>query len=705
MSAACGERRFRTVRGVGAAMVAFALAVPLAAHVAPPSVRFVEIGNRGVARSGGPIGARVDVATDAPFHGTLTALWGSESRTTWGSRTTLRLALEAGERRETTLLLLPGPTRLRAQPELVRWSLADASDRVLQGGEEVVRVEPPLAGDLDELYLTDLSLERSHRPPAEAFDNLLAYAGFDACLISGSDLRRLRPAQRQALLDHAALGGVLVVTAPVVSLGEFLDTALARREALGWADERRREAREASLHMGLVRTADVPLDELAASGEGGLSPLARLLLSPRPLARAQPGLLELERWVFRRAPLSLSGTQPADAAWAASLLGTLAVLLVSAAVWVASRPQSGAFGRLSLLVAAACVVLPLVTYLALAPVRAGNYDSRREIVLHDGHGPFQSRGTYLWRGGGGGAQNPAFDFATGPRARWEGTREDTGDTLELRQDLTGSVRLARRPRDLTVNRRLSVHRVEVQADEPAWDEQDVELREGRLVGRLFARRDFGRVEVIGRHGVFRKLGPVRSGDTLDLVDLGLSLAGPAASGPQSPHAWESAGSVPLLGEWAALGVEMAAKMAGARSGAPAFYLVAEEASPSVSPVAVLDEPSSESRVVHVQPLHAVVSGKPAGPDAGPLGDLPAEADGALLRVHVPEVMWAEMQPRGLRLIVSLPGIDQTPVAIASAPTGGFREVVFRPTAGGGIAPGFATNGHVPCRAVPRGAQR
>jgi hypothetical protein len=652
-----------------------------ASHAATP--RVLEVGDRGRIQAGLPAAVRIEITTAERLAGTLLVQlrdirspFGAdtsgpeESLVCFSSRS--RFVLEAGERRVVVTYLPDVPTLPWHGPEgvgfEVYWQVIDAAGREVGAGRQPVSIDSSFPGGRV-LYLTDADVGSPRRAPTNAFDEALPYSEYTACVISGRDFSRLRHAQRAALLDRTALGSVLLITAPLAPLGPELDAVRAAPDAVVWRDDQGHEAREARLHLGFVRTVDRPLERLVAESGAEEAPLQLLLTAAWPLRPvSDESIVLLRDRLFGTELRGREGSGPdaggAPVVLAVSLLAAAILLAVLVGAWWASRPGAAPSVRTLLAGSVTLAVAPALLYLGVAPFRVGNADGRRQLTYHDAASRLQSRWTQVSRGGGGGSDDPEIAFASGPRTLWSAERRLEDGGLNLSQDLEGRFRLGLGRRGLTSTRLFSLRRAELEADEPSCDDVAIELRDGRVVGGLRARRAFAQLAVAGPLG-FAQFGSVRSGERIDLALVPWQTREDfwkvKVSGPEL---FVSVAHVLVLGfgygKW--------------RSGGSTYYVITAEAEEHP----VVDAALPASVVVHVQSLSVEGAADARG---GVLG-VPADREADVLRVHVPELVWAQMRKRGLQLRpeVMFPEVmflDESRAAEVSATVAdGFRDVVF-----------------------------
>jgi len=617
-------------------------------------VRSVEAGNLGVAAPGSPAAVRAEIAADARLEGTFRA-WVELSPRPWepdlgptltGHTASVSFLLEAGESRRVTAYLADLPED--ACRSDIHWSLSDAAGRPLAGGAEPVRCAPQRV-----LYLTDAAVAFARRPPAAAFGEAQSYSEYQACLISGLDFAGLREEQREALLDRASLGSTLVLTAPLAPAGAELDRRLAAADALVWRDAAGRELREVPFHLGVVRTVDRPLPELARATD---TPLSRLLVSDGPVLPG-PDESELRRHPFTRADWNVA--RPPSTSRVSGVVTTVGFAflgLVLIALWSASRPRVATPAPAVWAVAAALALSPALAYLATASTRAGNDDECWDLVLHDGPGGLQSRWSRVSLGGGGGREDPLLLSPSSPKSIWSAWRVgDLERSLRVEEGADGRLRVGPGRRGLSCERRVVLQRAESSPDEPAWEAGDIAVHEGRLDGSLRARRPLARLAIVGPPGV-AWFGSVRSGERID-------VSAPRWSQPRWVWSPPSGTAVERV----------ASDLWNIRFGTrhPAlFYAVGAEPSSWTITMAAGGEPPAPC-TVHVQPLGM-------DPPAELASAFPAEREAEKLRVHVPEVLRERMQARGLSFEPDTAFLETSRPPDASPDVvDGFREVVFR----------------------------
>jgi hypothetical protein len=627
--------------------------------LAAVTVRVVEVGNRGQVAPAFPATVRAEISTDARLDGTFRA-WLAVSPGSpdpdlavsfVGHSTSVRFLLEPGETRRVAAHLADIPNEACSSFD-VRWTVADATGRPLAEGAQPFRCAHSRV-----LYLTDAAVPFARRSPAAAFDGVQSYSEYETCFISGRDFAGLREEQREALLDRASLGSTLVLTAPLASAGAALDLRLAAADALVWRDAAGREIREAPFHLGVVRTADRALPELALAAE---APLGRLLVSDGPVLPSADESA-LRRHPFRETDWDLysdSWSPPGDVARVNRLVTTagLALLgIVLSGVWWASRPRVATSARAVWAGAAALALSPALAYFAAASTRAGNWDECWDLVIHDGPGGLQSRWSLASLGSGGGREDPLLMSPIGPRSIWSATRVgELERSLQVEQDADGRLRVGPGRRGLSFDRLVILRRADLSPDDPAWEAGDLTVREGRLAGTLRARRPFARVAVVGPGGV-AWFGSVRSGERID-------VSGARRSEPR-----------PVRGSAGAPVERVAGKLWSIRHGTrrPArAYAVGVEPSSCTIAVAAGGNPPAPC-VVDVQPLGM-------DPAAALTSALPAEREGDKLHVYVPEALEERMRSRGLSFVPDVMFLDTSRGPEASRDVvDGFRELVFR----------------------------
>lgn len=642
------------------ACVSIALVATGAAGADGVAARIVEVGDNGRIAAGDPATVRVEISTGARLRGTFRARLarpreGRPDREMSGMPSAgVRFLLEAGETRVLNAYLPDVPEDSCSGVQL-RWSVDDEDGRRLSEGAQPVVCIPLLPTRVRVLYLTEEALP-SRRAPAAAYDEAQSYSGYSACFVSGRDFARLGEEQREALLDWAALGSVLVLTAPLAPPGQGIGSLLAPPRALLWRDAGGREVREARLHLGFVRTIDLPLPSVAAAAG---SALYRLVTSDGPVG---PGP---DDRAFRSQPVAgpwdeiTPSEKPAPVGRAVGAAALLLFLVVGAGLRWSSRPRGAAPAVVIAAFAAVLAAAPAIVYVTASSVPAGNTDECWDLVLHDAAGGLQSRWTRASLGGGGGREDPGLSFAAGPRVAWRAWRHaDSDRSLRTELDTTGRVRVGIERRALSSERLLVVRRAEAGPNEPAWDSEGVAPREEGLTGSLRSRHAFARMGVVGPPGA-AWLGSVRQGERIDLSRLSWSPARPLPSltGDQLDRV---AGQLLFEGRffdgWSLVY-------------ASPFYAIATEASScsvAVSAGGVEGPPCT----VHVQPLRTEAPLEPAG-------SLPAERRAEMLHVHVPAALWDRMSAEGFVLRPEVRYLEASPPAVSPRAVDGFREVVFR----------------------------
>jgi len=633
--------------------------------------RILDIGLRGKVVAGAPATVRVEVSTDSRLSGTFRGQLAQPGENRPGLEVQgmpsaeARFLLEAGETRVLTAYL-PDLTDRSCRATQLRWTVdADDGRRRLAGVAPVVCVSSPFSS-VRELYLTTEPLF-PRQPPSEAPEDLQSYAGYDRCLITGHDFFRLREEQREALLDWVALGGLLVLAAPLDNSPGTIGESLASRGSLLWRDGAGHELRELPRHLGLVRSIDRPLESLVMESRSR-SPLYRLLsFAGVATPRDDGGVLRGLARAF-----AAEGSPPPPGAGRVGRSLTVVALLVLSIVglglrWI-SRPRGATAARVVTVVAVLLVLAPSLVFVATSSTRAGNVDRCASLQIHDRDGAFQSVWTSASLGGGGGPADPALSFAGGPRLLWNASRQaEDEDSLSTVADIDGRTRVEVGRRGLAADRLIAVGLGQLQPADPAWDVSGATAGDGPIR----ALRSYTRVGFVGPAGIVW-WGSVRRGDRIDIGRLQWPdrPAFPAGSGSIDRVAallyFQRYHEIGLLYSW---GYEP--RRPGSR---PAVVLAAEPASCAVAVDAggALEvEP-----MIHVQPL----------PGSDPAGPLPAVSEAALLRVQVPSVLLDRMGALGLELRPQAPYLDEQvpPVESASA-ADGFREIAFHMI--GATAPG------------------
>jgi hypothetical protein len=686
-----------------AVCVSIALGAAGAAGAEGVAARIVEVGDGGRIAAGDPATVRVEISTGARLSGTFRARLarpreGRPDREMYGMPSAgVRFLLEAGETRVLNAYLPDVPEDSCSGVQL-QWSVDDEDGRRLSEGVQSVVCIPSLSTRVRVLYLTGEALP-SRRAPAAAYDEAQSYSGYSACFVSGRDFARLREEQREALLDWAALGSVLVLTTPLAPPGQGIDSLLASPRALLWRDASGREVREARLHLGFVRTIDLPLPSVA--GAAG-SALYRLVTSDDPVA---PGP---DDRAFRSQPLAgpwdeiTPSEEPGRVGRAIGAAALLLFLVVAGGLRWSSRPRVAAPAVVITVFAALLAVAPALVYVATSSVPTGNANECWDLVLHDAAGGLQSRWTRASLGGGGGRVDPVLSFMADPRVAWRAWRHaDSDSSLRTELDTDGRVRVGTGRRALSSDRLLVVRRAEAGPNRPAWDCEGVATREGGLTGSLRSRRAFARMGVVGPLGA-AWLGSVRQGERIDLsrlswppartlpsgtgdrlerVALHLLLKGRFFDGrsPRSPlpaarpAATYTGGRRPEEAASAVVGALLESLLQGTSEDdlvhASPLYAIATEAAPcsvAVSSGGVDGPPCT----VHVQPLLTEDPVEPAG-------SLPAERRAEMLHVHVPALLWDRMSAEGRALRPEVGYLEASPPAVSPSAVDGFREVVFR----------------------------
>ncbi len=623
------------------------------------TVRAVEVGNRGEVAPEFPAAVRAEISTDVRVDGSFRS-WlarspgsapGSPGSSPAGHSGSVRLRLEPGEIRLLTAYLADLPYDACSGFDF-RWSVADTAGRPLAEGVQPVRCARQRV-----LYLTDAAVPFAQRSPAAAFDGVQSYSEYETCLISGRGFAGLREEQREALLDRASLGSTLVLTAPLASAGAELDRRLGAADALVWRDASGREVREARFHLGIVRTADRSLPELA---QGADSPLGRLLVSDGPVLPVVDGSA-LREVTFRGRYGGIDWnmfSRSEDAVRLGRLVSTVAFALLGLVIvglWWATRPRVACSARAVWAVATALALSPALAYVAAASLPVANRDGCMDLVIHDGPGGLQSRWSRATVGSGGGRQDPLLVNPPGPRSIWAASRVSFLErSLQVEQEDDGHLRVGLGRRGLGVDRLLFLSRAEASPDDPAWDATDVAVREGRLAGTLRTRRPLARLALVGPPGV-AWFGSVRSGERIDL------------SAPRwtALAVWPPPEAEPLE--------RVASGLWNLRYGAlhpVRFYAIGAEPSSCTIAVAAGGEPPAPC-TVHVQPLGA-------DPAAELTSTLPAEQVQQEVRVQVPEVVAQRMRSRGLSFVPDVPFLETSrDPDVSREVVDGFREIVFR----------------------------
>jgi hypothetical protein len=636
--------------------------------------RVLEIGQQGRIAAGAPATVRVEVSADTRLSGVFRGRLvrpredRSDLETLALASTELRFLLEAGEKR-VLMAYLPDVTDRSCRATQLRWTVDAADGRRLVGNvEPVVCLSPALFESASftarELYLSTEALP-SRRTPSEAPDDVQSYAGYDRCLITGRDFGRLRVEQRNALLDWAALGGVLVLAAPLDASRGGISEDVVTSGALLWRDAAGHELRELSRHLGFVRSIDRPLASLVTDSRSQ-SPLYRLLTSAggvssateRDALRAFSGGWGPRAW--RRYPEEDRVTR----GLAAAALVILSILGIG--LRRISRPRAATSPPVIMGAALLLALSPNLVYVATSTMRAGNEDRCANLLIHDRAGPFQSAWAYALLGGGGGRQDPALSFAVGPRVKWSAVRPgDDEDSVTAIADIDGRLRIEPERRGLGAERLIMVTLGQLQAADPAW-EVDLTTDEP-AVRSLRALRPYTRAGLVGPGGIVW-MGSVRRGERIDLTGL------------RWPKLHELAEGDDLIDHvaWRLLGHTYKPS-----PGAPyPTYVVA--AAPDACAVAVDSGGAFGAQpTIHVQAL----------PAADPAGWLPAEREGQSLRIAVPNVLLARMKALGRELLPQTPFLDGTrPASLSASAAEGFSDVVFHVS--GAVAPGRPGEGVV-----------
>lgn len=647
-----------TVAVPGLALAWMSIAASALASSEGVRARVLEVGRQGKLLVGAPAALRVEVISEAGldgvFHGRLAQPPASRSEieTAGMPSTEVRFSLAAGETRVLTAYL-PDLTDRSCRATQLRWTVASVDGRRRVAGVAPVVCLPSSVSPTRELYLTTEALP-SRQLPSGAPDDLQSYAGVDRCLITGRDFALLRQEQRETLLDWVALGGLLVLAAPLESSPGTVGESLATSGSLLWRDDAGHELREMPRHLGFVRSIDRPLEWLVVAGRSG-SPLYRLLTFEGAAAPRGDGdsLRRLPRVLGSEGEPFASVPRPGRTLPAAALL--ILSIVVTGSRWV-SRPRAATSPTAIAIVAVLFVFSSVLVYVVASAARAGNENGCTSLALHGGDGSFQSVWTSASLGGGGGPTDPALSFSGGPRLLWSALR-GVGDEDSLRiAEKDGRMRVEIERRGLTADRLIAVSLGQLQPADPAWDVAEVS-GEG---GSIRALRSYTRVGFVGSAGVVW-WGPVRRGERIDFAHLRwpARLAFPEGSSPTDRVArflFQQRYREPgLLFAW---GYEARPR--------PAFVVAAEPTACAVS--ADAGGAFEVEPAVHVQPL--------PGPD--PAGPLPAEREGALLRVHVPSVLFDRMKALGLQVQPQAPYLDEkTPPTVSDPAADGFREATFR----------------------------
>ena len=620
--------------------------------------RILDVGLQGKVVVGAPATIRVEVVADAGFDGVFSGRLNQprEDRSRFEfagmPAAEVRFSLEAGQTRVLTAYLADLTWRSCDATQLL-WTVGSVDGRRRVAGVAPVTCLSSRVTPARELYLTTEALP-SRLPPSEAPEDLQSYAGFDRCLITGRDFALLRPEQRETLLDWVALGGLLVLAAPLDGSPGTIGESVSTRGSLLWRDEAGHEARVLSRHLGFVRSIDRPLEWLVLEGRAA-SPVHRLLTFEGAAApRGDGGAL-------RRLPrLFGSEGDPFGAVRRPGrVLPAVAVLLLSIVAsglrWI-SRPRVATSATVIAGVAVLFVVSSTLVYVAASSARVGNESSCARLDLHDDGGALQSVWTSASLGGGGGPADPSLSFSGGPRLLWSAVRRADDDDSLRTSETDGRVRVDIGRRGLAADRLVAVNLGQVQPADPAWDLAEL-TGEG---GSIRALRPYARVGFVGSTGV-AWWGPVRRGERIDVARI---------RWPERLTFPEGAGSIErvarllfqqryrepgLLFAW---GAETRRR--------PAFVVAAEPAACAVE--ADAGGAFEVEPEIHVQPL----------PGSDPTGPLPAEREGALLRVHVPSALFDRMRALGLELQPQAPYIDdRTPPTVSAPGSDGFREAAFR----------------------------
>jgi hypothetical protein len=635
-----------------AACVSIVLVAAGAAGAEGVVARIVEVGDSGRIVAGDPATVRVEISTGARLRGTFRARLarpreGRPDREMYGMPSAgVRFLLEAGETRILNAYLPDVPEDSCSGVQL-RWSVDDEDGRRLSKGVQPVVCIPLPPPRVRVLYLTEEVLP-SRRAPAAAYDEAQSYSGYSACFVSGRDFARLGEEQREALLDWVALGSVLVLTAPLAPPGHGIDSLLAPPRALLWSDSGGRAVREARLHLGFVRTIDLPLPSVAAAAG---SALYRLVASDGPVG---PGP---DDRAFRSQPVAgpwdeiTPSEEPAPVGRAVGAAALLLFLVVGAGLRWSSRPREAAPAVVIAAFAAVLAAAPALVYIAASSVPTGNANECWDLVLHDAAGGLQSRWTRASLGGGGGREDPGLSFAAGPRVAWRAWRHaDSDRSLRTELDTAGRVRVGIERRALSSDRLLVVRRAEAGPNEPAWDSEGVATLEEGLTGSLRSRHAFARMAVVGPPGA-AWLGSVRQ----------------ATDRPLTPG-----GRPPALrqhGSW--LGVTRASCCSGPvlRRFCPSSTL-----RPSTSPPGLLLLRSGERGGVKARRARSRPATPPELRWSRQDRSLPsAERDAA----SVPAAIWDRMSAEGFVLRPEVRYLEASPPAVSPRAVDGFREVVFR----------------------------
>ncbi len=645
-----------TVAVPGLALAWMSIAASSLAASEAVRARILEVGRQGKVIVGATATIRLEVVSEARLDGVFYGRLAQPRESRSGIETDgmpaaeVRFSLEAGERRVLTAYL-PDLTERSCRATQLQWTVAAVDGRRRVAGVAPVVCLPSSVSPTRELYLTNEALP-FRQPPNEAPEDLQPYAGVDRCLITGRDFALLRQEQRETLLDWVALGGLLVLAAPLEGSPRLVGEGLATRGSLLWRDDAGHELRELSRHLGFVRSIDRPLEWLVVEGRSG-SPLYRLLTFEGAAAPRGGGdsLRRLPR-VF-----GLAGDPFASVPRPRRMLPAAALLILSIVVtgsrWI-SRPRVATSAAAIAVIAVLLVLSSVLVYVAASSARAGNENDCARLDLHD-DGALESVWTSASLGGGGGPTDPALSFSGGPRLLWSAWRR-AGDEDSLRiAEKDGRMRVEIERRGLAADRLIAVSLGQLQPADPAWDLAEVT----GAGGSIRALRSYTRVGFVGPTGVVW-WGPVRRGERIDLARLRWHerLAFPEGSSSLERVAR-------LLFQQRHREPGLFARGYEARQ-RPAFVVAAEP--PACAVAADAGGAFEVEPAIHVQPL----------PDADPTGPLPAEREGALLRVHLPNVLFDRMEALGLEFQPQAPYLDErTPPTVSGPAADGFREATFR----------------------------
>lgn len=503
-----------------------------AAAPVPPSVVFVEIGNRGTVYPPNPVLVDVKLHATEAFEGALEVSLVTTGDVEWRgfnvfeiARAVYNFTTPAGQ----TLpirIVLPSTKHsvLENHNAALRWRLVDASNRNVLNGREALGLAPGL-GWRDGprvLAIGSTATDRENtRRAEEAFDAIVQYEPFTHTTIHSRDLDRLSDRQLEVLFDAVALGMTLIVSGTEGALARFGIEPATRGEVI-WRSRTNGTLWEVPLGLGLVRL--VTVDDFNATGASGI--LRSYLLSQRPLSATRrlataPNTDEPGYWSPRYAEPPADAVDPGKV-WLnrirvhgllAAAVGLLFLMIVSVPLRNIRKHPEPSSGAWLVRLIGLSLVSPWAIYVLLVQFPAGNLDHEHRLLLHDSSTDRTVDVSWGSIGGGGGTR--AVDF----RYRLDHRSVLRSPTLRdfIYQTTTGiddcsklSVPFSRS----SSHRAVSYNLARVSDSERAWDSDLEWRRDGTLGGRLTARRDLGRALLLIGRRTFR-LGNIARGATIE----------------------------------------------------------------------------------------------------------------------------------------------------------------------------------------------